>query len=378
MNKLSFSNGTIFTGSQLLRDQSVVCENGVIQQIISPNILPADTAVYDLQGGILAPGFIDIQVNGGCGRLFNDSPDLETITAMIDCHQRHGTTMLFPTLISTDYTAMVSAYNAVETALAKGIPGLGGLHFEGPYLNKSRKGIHDVNSIRDIAQDNTDTILKPFNNGKLIMTVAPEKIPTQTVKQLAGKGILLLAGHSDADFDQALHGFSSGILGVTHLFNAMSQFGSRAPGLVGAALMSKESWCSTIVDGYHVHPATLQLAIAAKGAEKFILVTDGMPSSGSAIEEYYLGNTRIEVFNGRCTSTDGTLAGSNLTMIQAVKNCIDLLELPIETALAMASLHPARFLGIAHRYGRIEIGYFADLVHLDNNLNVVRSWVKGR
>ncbi len=377
MSTTCFINGTIFTGHELVRDKSLLVEDGIIQNITAADKLPTDVQIYDLGGGILAPGFIDIQVNGGCGLLFNDSPSLETIEELIRCHRINGTTMLFPTLISTDYVKMVSAYETVELALNNNMAGLGGLHFEGPYLNKSKKGIHDGNKIKDISPNELDTFISGFSGGKLIMTLAPEKVSSQFLEKMTAAGILLLAGHSDVNLEQALQAFNSGITGVTHLYNAMSQFGSREPGLVGAALLSKDCWCTIIVDGYHVHPATLKVSIAAKGAEKFILVTDGMPSSGSKLTEYYLGKTKIDVINGRCSSSDGTLAGSNLTMIDAVKNCVNLLHQPLETALAMASLHPAQFLGIAHQYGKIEAGFFADLVQLDQNLNVLNTWIKG-
>lgn len=377
MKTLCFNNGPIFNGKECLLDTAVIIHNGRISGLCHSNQVPQDAEIYDLKGGILAPGFIDIQSNGGCGLLFNTSPDIETVEALIACHRKHGTTMLFPTLISTNTETMLLARHAVEQAFNSGMTGLGGLHFEGPFLNSEKKGIHNEQAIREVLEEDISRLLCPLTRGHLLITLAPETIPVNIAKHLAHQRVRLLAGHSNALFEQAYQAFENGVTGVTHLYNAMSQFGSREPGLVGAALSHHACWCTIIVDGFHVHPATLKLSMKAKGINKFILVTDSMPSSGSMLSEYQLDEHIIYVKDGRCSSADGTLAGSNLTMIDAVKNCVNILDLPLEHALAMASFHPAEFLGISDRYGCIAEGAEADLVHLDSNLNVVTTWIHG-
>jgi len=349
--------------------------NGCVQDI-TPSGAGQDGAI-DLGGGLLAPGFIDCQVNGGGGVLFNDRPDMAAIEKIIAAHRRFGTTGLLPTLISDDWDTMAAARDGVRAGLQQGLPGLLGLHFEGPYLNPAKKGAHDNALIRPVDCGISD--LFSLNDlGAVVVTLAPEMVPPGTIAQLVATGVRVCAGHSAADQGQIDAAIAEGLAGFTHLFNAMPPMESRQPGIVGAALADPGTWCGIIVDGHHVHPTTLRVAVAAKATGRMMLVTDAMPSVGVDAESFRLSGQTVTVEGGRCVLADGTLAGSNLDMAGAVRNTVALLGLPLEEALRMASLYPAEFLGMDDRRGCIAPGYLADLVLLDDELNVQRTWIAGR
>ena len=370
------TNARIFTGDEILQGWGLRLADGLVQELLAPGASAGDTAMTDLGGDLLAPGFIDCQVNGGGGILFTDQPDVATISAIATAHRKFGTTGLLPTLISTDWESMTAAAAAVQTARKQGLAGLLGLHFEGPYLNPERKGAHDGAQIRPL--DNTALdLFASADLGSVVVTLAPEMVPPGTIRRLADAGVRICAGHSAASHDQITAALDEGLAGFPHLFNAMPAMASRQPGIVGAALADRNSYCGIIADGHHVHPTTLRVALAAKTAGRMLLVTDAMPSVGGSGDSFQLAGRTVNVSDGRCTLADGTLAGSNLDMATAVRNTVNLLEQTLEEALRMASLYPAEFLGLAHERGRIAPGYRADLVQLDDDLNVRRTWIGG-
>ncbi len=375
MNQV-LANVRIFTGEEILHGWSLRLGDGLIQDLLPPGTAAGDAPTTDLDGGLLAPGFVDCQVNGGGGVLFNDQPDLAGIRAIAGAHRAFGTTGLLPTLISTDLDTMTAAAAAVAAARQKETPGVLGLHFEGPYLNPTRKGAHDGGQIRPL-DDAAWELFGRKDIGAVVVTLAPEMLPSGTVRCLTEVGVRVCAGHSAADHGQSTAALDEGLAGFTHLFNAMPAMASRDPGIVGAALADGNSYCGIIVDGHHVHPTTLRVALAAKARGKMLLVSDAMPSVGGSGASFQLAGRTVSVAEGRCTLADGTLAGSNLDMASAVRNTVNLLAQPVEEALRMASLYPAKFIGLAHERGRIAAGYRADLVLLDDDLKVQRTWIGG-
>jgi len=371
-----FFNGRIFTGDAIVRDVAVEVKDGLVTALVPGYGIPETAEPVDLEGGLLAPGFIDVQVNGGGGVLFNDSPTPGAIRTIIDAHRRYGTTSLLPTLISDDWETMKRVAEGVRQGIAEGIPGLRGVHFEGPYLSSERKGIHQESLLRNVDEE-AAWLLSSGDMGIVVTTVAPERVDNGYIRSLVAGGVKVCAGHSAATYEQVQTGLGAGITCFTHLFNAMSPFTSREPGVVGAALEDTNSWVGIIVDGHHIHYASLRVAVAAKRKGRVMLVTDAMPSVGAADKSFTLQGQRIMAEDGLCRSEQGTLAGSDLDMAGAVRNTVEHLRLPLEEALRMASLYPAEFLGLGDRLGRIEPGYEADFVALDDAFNVTNTWIGG-
>ena len=335
-----------------------------------------DADCIDLQGGALVPGFIDAQVNGGGGVLFNNTPSVEGIRAIARAHRRFGTTGLLPTLISDRVEVMRGAVGAVRDAIAQRVPGVLGIHLEGPYLAPARKGTHDAGMFR-VPDADEITLATSLDNGVTLLTLAPEQLPPQTLAALLARGAIVAAGHTAASYDQARAGLDAGIRGFTHLYNAMSPLLGRDPGTVGAALEDRDSWCGIIVDGVHVHAASLRVALAAKPRGKLFLVSDAMPMVGADDPSFTLYGETITAVDGVVRNADGALAGSALDMAGAVRNTVRLLGLPLEEAARMASCYPAQFLGLGDRHGRIAPGYAADFVLLDDALDVRATWIAG-
>jgi N-acetylglucosamine-6-phosphate deacetylase len=372
---------TAITGVRVLTDDgwqddhAVMIADGAIRAVVPDNAIPADAKVLTLDGGMLVPGFIDTQVNGGGGVLFNDQPTVAGITAIAAVHRRFGTTAMLPTLISDDLSVVAAAIAAVDAAIADGVPGIIGIHIEGPYLNRGKRGIHDAAKFRTLDAD-AIALLSSLKRGKTLVTLAPELAPPAAIAALVARGVIVAAGHSLADYETMQRAIDEGLRGVTHLFNAMSQLEGRAPGVVGAALDS-DLYCGLIVDGHHVHPASLRAAYRAKGAPRLMLVTDAMPTVGATARSFQIGDTEVLVQDGALRSADGTLAGSNLDMAKAVRNSVAMVKLNPITAFQMASRTPAEFLGIADTHGRMAPGYRADLVHLDDACHVQATWISG-
>jgi len=358
-------------------DLAVLLEGERIVDLLPPaDPRVRDAHQHDLHGAMLVPGFIDVQVNGGGGVLFNEAPTVETLRRIGAAHRRFGTTGFLPTLISDRVEVMRAALAAVEQALAEGVPGVLGIHLEGPYLAAARKGVHDPKYFHAPGSDELALLCAP-HRGVRLLTLAPDQVPLASIGALAGAGLIVCAGHTAADYETTRAALAAGVRGFTHLFNAMTPFGSREPGVVGAALEDADSWCGIIVDGHHVHPASLRVAIAAKPRGKMLLVTDAMPPVGADRPDYVLNGETIVVRDGICQTAQGVLAGSALDMASAVRNAVQLLGLPLEEAVRMASTYPAEFLGLGESHGRIAPGYRADLVVLDDEYRVQQSWIGG-
>jgi N-acetylglucosamine-6-phosphate deacetylase len=351
----------------------LLIDGGRIVDLV-PNC-PPDVSPQYLEGD-LVPGFIDLQVNGGGGVLFNDQPTIEGIEAIGRAHRAFGTTGFLPTLISDELEVIERAIRAVEDAIAKQVPGVLGIHIEGPFINSEKRGIHDARKIRSIDESAVE-LLASLSNGVTLVTLAPELAPAGVVAELAARGVVVAAGHTAASYERARDGLDEGVTGFTHLFNAMTQLTGREPGVVGAALESDSAWCGIIVDGFHVHPASLRIALAAKGTDKLVLVTDAMPTVGSEETTFSLGGRPIRLENGLLTAEDGTLAGSNLDMASAVVKAAQALQIDQAAALRMASLNPARALGIEDLTGSIAPGLRADLALLRPDGRVLQTWIGG-
>jgi len=331
---------------------------------------------YDLGGGLLLPGFIDSQVNGGGGVLFNDAPTVESIRTIGHAHRRFGTTGFLPTLISADLDIVARAIAAVRGALDAGVPGVLGIHIEGPFLNVARKGVHDPAKLREL-DPSALGLLTSLRGGRTLVTLAPEMTTPEIIERLVAAGVVVSAGHTNATYAEIRAALAHGLTGFTHLFNAMSPLTGREPGTVGAALDDQRSWCGIIVDGEHTDPVVLRIALRCKPHDRFMLVTDAMPSVGTDNAFFELQGRRISVNGYACFDEDGRLAGSNVDMASCVRNAVRLLGLPLTQAVRMASEVPAEFLGLAHDRGRIATGYRANLVLADDDLNVRETWIDG-
>jgi N-acetylglucosamine-6-phosphate deacetylase len=354
----------------------VVIEDGRIAAVLPAGDCPPGVPKRVLEGDLL-PGFIDLQVNGGGGVLFNDHPTVEGIAAIGAAHRRFGTTGFLPTLISDDFGVIARAIHAVDAAMEKGVPGVLGIHIEGPFLNPAKKGVHDASKFKRLDADGIE-LLASLRRGRTLVTLAPELAPPGTISALVEAGVIVAAGHTAASWQDMQAALAEGLSGFTHLFNAMTQLGSREPGAVGAALDGRDSWCGIIADGHHVHPASLRIALAAIGPERLALVTDAMPTVGWDRKSFQLGGVRIMAQGGRLTAPDGTLAGSSLDMAAAVRNAQSLMGVDQATAVRMASTVPAAVLGLSGERGAILPGLSADVVLVDGEGQVVESWIGGQ
>ncbi len=375
--KTAIVNGKVFDGDNLLPEHAVVVVDGLIEAVVRQDRLPRQIdATVDIDGRTLLPGFIDLQVNGGGGVLFNDAPTVETIRTIAAAHRSFGTTGLLPTLITDDLDVMAQAIQAVDQAMQEGVPGVLGIHLEGPFLSREKSGIHDSTKIRKVDESGI-RVATSLLGGKTVMTIAPEVVDDDVIRHLVDKGVVVCAGHSAATYARAIAAVAAGLSGYTHLFNAMTPLQSREPGLVGAAIDGDNTWFGIIADGFHVHPATLRIAIAAKKRGGVVLVTDAMPSVGGDDSPFMVGGDKISVVNGRCTNDAGVLAGSDLDMITAINNIARFAGLDWFEAVRMATAYPARALGIDDKVGFIRPGYRASFVTVDAAHHVVDSWVDG-
>jgi len=372
-------NGRILAGEDFRDDVAVVVEDGRIVAVLADDdaSLQAADVQVDLGGGWLMPGFIDVQVNGGGGALFNNQTDVDALRTMMAGHRRFGTTGMLPTLISDDAEVMARAVQATRDAIAAKVPGVLGIHLEGPYIAPARKGTHDAGKFRVPDADEV-RMATALDNGVTLITLAPERVPVETIRQMVANGAIVAAGHTAATYEEIRAGLDAGVSGFTHLYNAMSPLQGRDPGTVGAALEDPHSWCGVIVDGVHVHPASLRVALAAKPRGKVFLVTDAMPMVGSDSPAFELYGEVITAVDGVVRNAAGSLAGSALDMATAVRNTVQLLGLPLAEASRMASTYPARFIGLGERYGHIAAGYAADFVLLDEALQVRATWIAGQ
>ena len=365
----------LFDGARLHRDAAVVIEGSQITAVVPRTELPVGLSTQTLPDGTwLAPGFIDLQVNGGGDVLFNEVPTVEGIRAIAAAHRKFGSTSFLPTLISDSPDKMKIAWDAVQQ-LVDVEPGVIGIHFEGPFLSPEKPGVHAQRYIRPPTAADA-TMLTASRRGAMLMTLAPERVPRGFVKQLVDAGVRVSLGHSMASYAETRAAMAEGMAGFTHLFNAMRSLGSRDPGPIAAALESEAAWFGMIADGIHVDPVMLRLAL--RGAAQPILITDAMPPVGGDRRSFALYGQEISVTAGKCLRADGTLAGTMLDMATAVRNCVRLLGVTLEAALRFASTHPATFLGLEHRLGRLAPGCRADMVAIaPDEIEVLQTWVAG-
>jgi N-acetylglucosamine-6-phosphate deacetylase len=365
----------IFDGTAIREDSVVVINGSEIGAVLRRSELSSAVPIVELpQDAWLAPGFIDIQVNGGGDVLFNDEPTPEAIRSIAAAHRKFGTTTLLPTLISDSLEKMAAACSAAESLV--GIePGILGIHLEGPFLSPERPGVHDPRALRQPSKDDRALLTAP-RRGAMLVTLAPERVPLEFIAALAAAGVRVSLGHSMATYVQTKEAMAAGLTCFTHLFNAMRPLDSREPGPIAAALESEQAWCGVIVDGVHVAPAVLRLALRGRAAP--ILVTDAMPPVGGTHESFRLYGETICVRGDRCVRKDGRLAGAYLTMAGAVGNCVRLLGVPLTDALRFASTHPAGMLGLNKRLGTLAPGFRADMVAFDETtIEVLDTWIAG-
>jgi N-acetylglucosamine-6-phosphate deacetylase len=366
----------MFDGINLHKNAIVLIDGPLIKGVIPRDeVSSAAFPVFELPTGVwLAPGFIDVQVNGGADVLFNDAPSTESIRRIAAAHRRFGTTALLPTLISDSPEKMKSALAAVE-ALSDGAGSILGIHLEGPFLSPEKAGVHDRRFIRRPTSDDLD-LITARRRGVTLVTLAPEEVPGAFIDKLSKAGVRVALGHSMASYAQTREAMRAGLIGFTHLFNAMRGLDSREPGPIAAALESVDACYGLIADGIHVAPAMLRLAL--RGLGRPILVTDAMPPVGGTRPTFKLNGEEIEVRDGRCARQDGRLAGACLDMASAVRNCVRLLDVPLTDALRFASTNPAHFLGLQGRLGTLAAGMRADMVAIDpNKIEVQHTWVAG-
>ncbi|WFU83560.1 N-acetylglucosamine-6-phosphate deacetylase [Bradyrhizobium sp. CIAT3101] len=369
------SGARIFDGERFLDDHVVVIEGARIAAIV-PHTDRPHGEVHDLGGGLLAPGYIDVQVNGGGGILFNDDPTPEGIAQIAAAHRKYGTVGLLPTLVTDTPQVMAAAIAATREARQR-TPATLGIHLEGPFLDPLRKGAHELGYIRDLEPSDIATIAEA-NCGAVILTLAPNRVGAADIAKLAQHGVLISLGHSNASYAEACTAVKAGARAFTHLFNAMSAPAGREPGMVGAALDLDEAFVGIIADGHHVHEANLRIAFAAKRHDRFMLITDAMPPAAGGPDQFNLQGRRVTRADGYLRLEDGTLAGSVLTMDEAVRYAVNDVRLDLADALAMASRIPATFLRRDMELGRIAPGYLASLVHLGDDLRVLETWIEGR
>lgn len=376
MTTLALLNGRILRDSGWVENQVVIVAGQRISRIVARDDAWTADRTYDLQGHTLLPGFIDVQVNGGGGVLFNDDPSVESIREIGRAHRRFGTTGFLPTLISDDLEVVSRAVKATQDAIEARVPGVLGIHIEGPFLNAERKGVHDASKLRWLKEDAIG-LLTSLKGGKTLVTLAPERTTPQIIRKLSEAGIVVSAGHTNGTYEEIRLALDHGLTGFTHLFNAMSQLTGREPGAVGAALDDDASWCGIILDGHHVDPVVLKIAMRSKRKDRFMLVTDAMPTVGAPNKSFRLQGRPISVNDNMLVDEHGRLAGSDIDMATAVRNGPVMLEVDLAQAARMASLYPATFLGLERDHGRIEPGCQADLVLVDERVNVLETWIGG-
>jgi N-acetylglucosamine-6-phosphate deacetylase len=366
----------IFDGQRMLAEHAVIVRAPLIEAVVPVHQVGTGITIRALSG-TLVPGFIDIQVNGGGGVLFNDEPNVAGIAAIAGAHRAFGTTGLLPTFISDSRERMAQAIAAAHEAVQT-IPGVIGIHLEGPFLNAVWAGAHDRSFIRTMDDADLDLISSARAAGLLtLLTLAPETVPPAAIAQLRRAGVVVAAGHTGASVETIGAARDAGLTGFTHLYNAMPPLTARGPGPVGAALADRMAWVGLIVDLHHVSATAVRVAIAAHGFERTMLTTDAMPTVGTDSDGFLLQGRPVRRRHGRLTTEAGRLAGSDLDMATAVRNAVREIGLPLAEALHMASRAPAEFLGLGNVYGRIAPGYRANLVLLDADLRVTATWIDG-
>lgn len=366
---------SVFIGNEMLHNVPVTfSENEIVALDTVPN------STEHRFPGLLVPGFIDTQVNGGGGYLFNTDTSLDTLEYMVQAHAQFGTTSLLPTLITSDVNKIAVAADVISEAVSQSMPGVLGIHFEGPHISQPKRGIHDSGCIREISQQEMDIYCRD-DLGIKLLTLAPEQVSMEQIRTLVEHNVIISIGHTNATYALTNQAIAAGATGFTHLFNAMSALESREPNSVGAALLNDNCYCGIILDGHHVHPATAKLAYQIKQEQKLLLVTDAMSTVGSKQTNFTFNENNIVRVADKLTNQNGQLAGSALNMISAVNNAQTMLGASLTSALSMASSTPAEFLGIQAHYGSLNIGAKPNFTLLNSeqkNAVVTHTWINGK
>ena len=374
MSALHIRGIRLFDGNTWHDDAELAVEGG---RFIAPDNVPAGAEAIDAGGLLAVPGFIDLQVNGGGGINFNDDPSVSTIERICAAHAHFGTTALLPTLITDRRETRSEAVAAGKAARAAGVPGFLGLHLEGPHLSAAKRGVHAAAYVRPMEETDIKELVGALAAGPTMLTVAPESTPVEAVRRLAAAGAIVSLGHTDCDYDTALAYIAAGASTATHLFNAMSPFGHRTPGMVGAVLDSGIS-AGLIADGIHVHPAAARVALRAKrGPGRIFLVTDAMLTIGTDLPDFELNGRTIFRRDGRLALADGTLAGADIDMLSSVRYAAEHFEIGLDEAIRMATVYPAEAMRIGNRKGRVAPGLDADFLLLTPDLELRSTWIGG-
>ncbi len=379
-NTFALIGATIGLGSTAVSDSAVLISDDTIVGICTEDKIPSDFTPLQLNGGTLIAGFVDLQVNGGGGLLFNNDPTVETIKTITQAHARLGTCRTLVTLISADKSTTSKAIQAATQASRQNIPGFLGLHLEGPHLSIEKKGAHSERVLRKM----NDEDLQELCDAKkalpyLMITVAPEMVSPEQIACLAEAEIIVSLGHSNASSDQSNQAFQAGAACTTHLFNAMSALNHREPGLPGATLFNDNIYAGIIADGVHVSPAALSLAVRSKkGPGKLFLVTDAMATAGTSEQQFQLDGRTISRSNGRLVLPDGTLAGADIDMLGAMRCLIEDVGVLPEVAARMASSYPSACIGAIENLGSVATGFFANVVHIDDDMQLQQVWLDGK
>ena len=374
--KQALIGAQLFSGKEFFDNRALLIDGENIIDVINEHEIPNNFEIQKLNGGILSPGFIDLQVNGGGGKLFNNSPDKESLNAIIEAHQHFGTTSIMPTVISDSLNVLKRCATTISEEIENN-KSLLGVHIEGPFFNVKYRGVHQKQYINTINSDYLN-LFESLQDFPVMLTLAPECISTKQLKHLKSLGFKILAGHTDASYDQLEEAIKYGLDGFTHLFNAMGQISAREPGVVGSALTFDNATASIIVDLHHVHPSLIQMAYKQKPQGKLFFVSDSMATIHHGEPSFELYDEVVSESNGRIINSEGKLAGSSITQIDAIKNAYQSCNIPLNEALAMASRYPAEYLGVANYLGSLESGYRADLTHFSLDFQVQNVWVAGK
>jgi N-acetylglucosamine-6-phosphate deacetylase len=374
--KQAITGSKLFNGIDFIEHKVLLIDDQHIAGIVNEDAIPTDFQVKKLEGGILSPGFIDLQVNGGGGKLFNNSPDKESLNTIISAHQYFGTTSIMPTVISDSLNILQKCTDTISNEINNN-HSLLGIHIEGPFFNVKYRGVHQKQYINTINASYLN-LFETLDKFPVMLTLAPECISIKQLKHLKSLGFKILAGHTDANYDQLEEAVKYGLDGFTHLFNAMGQISAREPGVVGSAFDFDETSASIIVDLHHVHPSLINLSFKQKPKGKLFFVSDSMATINHGEPSFELYDEVVSESNGRIINSEGKLAGSSITQIDAIKNAYQKCSIPLESAISMATLYPAEYLGVSDYIGQLKKGYRADLAHFDSNFHVQNVWLAGK
>ena len=374
--KKALTGAKLFTGENFLENKALLIEDKYIAGIVGKANIPKNFEIQKLNGGILSPGFIDLQVNGGGGKLFNNSPDKESLNTIIEAHQYFGSTSIMPTVISDSLNILQKCTETISNEINNN-HSLLGVHIEGPFFNAKYRGVHQKKYINTINASYL-SLFEKLDEFPVMITLAPECISIKQLKYLKSLGFKILAGHTDASYDQLEEAIKYGLDGFTHLFNAMGQISAREPSVVGSAFDFDETSASIIVDLHHVHPSLINLSFKQKPKGKLFFVSDSMATINHGEPSFELYDEMVSESNGRIINSEGKLAGSSITQIDAIKNAYQKCNIPLESAIAMATLYPAQYLGVSHYIGQLKQGHRADLAHFDSGFKVRNVWLSGK